>query len=806
MFEHIALKSFQEKAVEELSETFSRLWKTGKYRLPIVFKAPTGSGKTVMMADFLKYFDERYIFDENKAYVWISFGGDDSYSQSKEKISKYFGFDHNLKDFSNLRENGLLKNQILFINWSKIKSKNKGDRILRSDNEISGELGLFDTYIKNTHDKGLDIVMIIDEAHIENNTTLSNEIKDLINPRIIIEVSATPRYIPTIFDIKEDKAGCVIVDEEDVKRSGLIKKKLLIQTEEDINSLENKENLDEDCLMLELAYNKRLELKKLYEEEDIRVNPLVLIQLPSDYKDEKFNDGVSNKKEITLKFLKSKGVDIDEEVAIWLSNEKTEDLHSITNPLSPVNYLLFKVAPATGWDCPRADILVMFREIVNPSFHTQIIGRIKRTPEAYHYDNEALNSAYIFTNYNKKHIRDIRDTQENKPLIYYTEIKEDVERLQLPTVYHQRGDFNDIRNAYSFQKIMLNSLHKTFGTSDDLMAQNQNYEAIKGKVDVNSTDVFNNIIVNGTIESFDNFTNEIQNKSDIMQYSLSYSDKQKLLNLLCYTVLKEQIIEEAKFNPSRSWITLKNCLITYFMDYIGIDQSIYDAIIINSLADKNSMLNQAITNGLIEYRKEHSLAVADKIKRTVGRWFDIPNSIKEESYTDDYELKEFITSEDLKENENIIVGEEINIPIKKNIYKKFYIKKDYKGKVNELRFIKFLEEQKNVAWWHKQPDKNMDAFALEYYNSQDKALSLFYPDFIVQGKKYIYLIDTKGGITAKTIETKDKNEALQKWIKEYKDLELKGGIAIFKNGKWFLNQKENYVYENDGDWEELEIE
>ena len=45
---------------------------------------------------------------------------------------------------------------------------------------------------------------------------------------------------------------------------------------------------------------------------------------------------------------------------------------------------------------------VMFREITSPTFHTQIIGRIKRMPEAHHYKLEELNKAYIYTNYNKK--------------------------------------------------------------------------------------------------------------------------------------------------------------------------------------------------------------------------------------------------------------------------------------------------------------------------------------------------------------------------------------------------------------------
>ena len=36
----------------------------------------------------------------------------------------------------------------------------------------------------------------------------------------------------------------------------------------------------------------------------------------------------------------------------------------------------------------------MFREINSPTFHTQIIGRIKRMPEGHHYDKEELNKGF----------------------------------------------------------------------------------------------------------------------------------------------------------------------------------------------------------------------------------------------------------------------------------------------------------------------------------------------------------------------------------------------------------------------------
>ncbi len=48
------LKTFQEKAIAELRKNFLELWSTGNRRLELIFKSPTGSGKTVMTAQFLR--------------------------------------------------------------------------------------------------------------------------------------------------------------------------------------------------------------------------------------------------------------------------------------------------------------------------------------------------------------------------------------------------------------------------------------------------------------------------------------------------------------------------------------------------------------------------------------------------------------------------------------------------------------------------------------------------------------------------------------------------------------------------------
>ena len=56
-----------------------------------------------------------------------------------------------------------------------------------------------------------------------------------------------------------------------------------------------------------------------------------------------------------------------------------------------------KQAISTGWDCPRAKILVKLRENMHEDFEIQTLGRIRRMPEAKHYENELLDNCYLYT-------------------------------------------------------------------------------------------------------------------------------------------------------------------------------------------------------------------------------------------------------------------------------------------------------------------------------------------------------------------------------------------------------------------------
>ncbi len=776
----IELKDFQKTVIDDLSITFLDLWKTNENRLPLVFKAPTGAGKTVMMAEFLKCLDGNYQFHEDKAYIWVSFGGDESYMQSKKKLYEYFnkGTDMNLKDINNLSEGKLYKNNIFFINWSKIKGTDKESKKLRKPNELTeGEYGVFDEFIKKTK-KERDLILIIDEAHTETDTKLANEVIDLIDPRIIIKITATPKDLPNISDVLQKKAGFVEALEKDVIASGLIKEKIIIQTEEDINKLKNK-NFSEDEIMLELAYNKRLELKEYYKELGLDINPLVLIQLPSDFKEKE--EVQVNQRDLVLSYLKSKKVK-DNKIAIWLSgNENKINLELIEKSNSEVDFMIFKVAPATGWDCPRAEILVMFREINSPTFHTQIIGRIKRMPEGHHYKKEELNKAYIYTNYNKNHIRNIKEAEgQNKPPVYYTKLKKSIGRIKLETIYHHRTDFNTLTPPPLWQKFFFKIMDKELGTKIQFF--NENKKIVKSQINLNLKNVNNQIIVNAEIESFDNFIKEIKEKAQNLDYHFSGLDVERFYNLLCFEELKKQGDEDAKYNPSRSWGQLKQALNVWFNTRFGFDRYEYYPIIVNELLEGKSKLKIAISKALKGFREKYEIEIKEKEEKEI---FDLELPEEEVSLTEDYEKID---------------------NIKKNVYEDFYNKKQYLGKANEEKFIKFLELQKNIVWWHKQGDSGRGVFAIEYFDTQENKNRLFNPDFIIKTKDNIYILDTKDGDTARSQNTADKNNAFQKWKKikqKNYDFKIIGGIVIEEYPNWKINTKEDYVYKNKEDWENL---
>jgi len=177
--------------------------------------------------------------------------------------------------------------------------------------------------------------------------------------------------------------------------------------------------------LLQKAKEKREAILLDFQKENVDINPLVLIQLKK--------DDATEVKEL----LDTLGVK-PTEVGVWLSGEK-KNIDRITEPNSPVSYLICNQAIAMGWDCPRAHILVQMLK-ASEDFSEQVIGRVLRTVERKIYHNNNLDNAFVYTITHREEaekieekVKTIHDVQYDMKLVEtfkIDEINELVKHLQ----------------------------------------------------------------------------------------------------------------------------------------------------------------------------------------------------------------------------------------------------------------------------------------------------------------------------------------------------------------------------------------
>ncbi|VMY62202.1 DNA or RNA helicases of superfamily II-like protein [Streptococcus pneumoniae] len=120
----------------------------------------------------------------------------------------------------------------------------------------------------------------------------------------------------------------------------------------------------------------------------------MLVQLPDKSESEpelvgRIEDYIQNKLHKTYEYGKL-GIGLAEQKRNYLNVQELDN---------EVEYLIIKQAIATGWDAPRAKILIKIREKMGDTFTIQTIGRIRRMPEPLkgHYDVDVLDNSYIYT-------------------------------------------------------------------------------------------------------------------------------------------------------------------------------------------------------------------------------------------------------------------------------------------------------------------------------------------------------------------------------------------------------------------------
>ncbi len=341
------------------------LYKCADYE-EIVLSAPTGAGKTVIVCKFIDdYLDE----NPDTVFLWLCPGAGGLEKQSEESFGEMTSGIPYGDVYSFITEPDP-RGRVFFINWDKINKKS--NVVLRE-----GEHRDLMAKVLACHNDGIDIFMLIDEEHKHRET--ANEYIGNIQPAHVLRISATP--------ISKGDHNEIITDEE-VIDAGLIAAGISIN-EGVSQAIQENNKLDDDLLLIDLADKKRKEIQAEYDRRGINVRPLVLIQFPNGSKE--WINRVKRELE-SLGYSEGSGL-----VASWFSGDHPDHPEEIRRMDGQYAFLLFKQAIATGWDCPRAKILIKLREGGTERFNIQTIGRVRRMPERRHYDCGLIDNCYLYT-------------------------------------------------------------------------------------------------------------------------------------------------------------------------------------------------------------------------------------------------------------------------------------------------------------------------------------------------------------------------------------------------------------------------
>ena len=762
------LKPYQRDAVDELKE-YVKIGLNSKNRKSIIFKAPTGSGKTFMASSLFEEIAEENS-NINFCVIWACPGKGELHKQSLEAVKKYLGGNPICSlledDFFGTRKH--IKNkEIVFINWEKLIQKDK-ETGKWANNLMKDQEGMnFIDVIEQTKKNGTIIILVVDESHIGSSqkARIQEFRETIIIPNITIEMSATPLSDHVDVEIEPRK----VIDE------GMIKEDVIVNegiSKTDLSLAEK----DSEILILEKGFEKRNQIISRYKELGISVNPLVLIQIPN------VDEGEAKKLVIT-DFLRDKGITEDNgRLKFWCDNKAEFDKQAIKNNNDITEFLVFKTAVATGWDCPRAHILIKFRDGKSETFEIQTIGRILRTAEAHSYNDYLLDNAYIFTNL---------ATFERKPDTY-----------------------NPNRIKTEFSKMIEPYDRNTIWEQTQLISF---YRSRQG--DYNSADSrFNDYFLKAFMRFFELKDSD---KYPPLVDSLSGKLIEKGMNLTL--IASDEIIEETKINSTdidNDGSTFNDSAIVKMSE--NDIQASYNSLIkdnLNGLAyvRSKSPINSAIINAFSIFYNVFSRS--DKVKcimKLVVNNKSIFSEILSESTRNFRELLSTETGRkgekyDFKIDETRPYSLETHtelVPAIKSLYQPLFVLKDDNDNPDnnlERDFLSYLDIQEEVEWyWENGTELMRINFGISYNNG----MNTFQPDFIVKFKDgSVGIFDTKP-INLRIEDTTIKANALIEYISRMNfnrgfAPRIIGGIVVKQGSQFYIftgNQYHDYSSSTDG-WE-----
>ena len=750
-----SLKDYQREAVDELKKYLELAFES-KNKKNIVFKAPTGSGKTFMASSLFEEIINEHP-EINFCIMWACPGKGELQKQSFDAVNGYLGGNpvcSLLEDEFFGTRNYIKNKEIVFVNWEKLVSKDKATGTWANNLMVDKETSNFIDVIDSTKKNKTKIVLVVDESHVGSSakTRIQEFINTVVIPDITLEMSATPL---------NDHID-VTVSPDDVIKEGMIKEDVIVNEgiKKEDKSLEEK---DSEILILEKGFAKRNQIVEEYAKLGVHVNPLVIIQIPN--KDE------GDAKKIVIKdFLRERDItEENEKLKLWCDAYAPFDKKALRKNTNVTEYLIFKTAVATGWDCPRAHILVKFREGKSETFETQTIGRILRTAEAKSYDNPLLDNAYIYTNiwtfetvqdtYNPNKIK----TEWAKMRDGYTQLRVWAQTKLISFYRSRQEDYNSADSRfgeYLFKSFMKRMKLTEEDRNNPLFNDPERLEDEGLKLSTSASDV----VIEETALGMKNISEERTVTGNAVNVQMSENDVQAQYNAIIRDNLNGLAYVRSKSPINTAIMDVLSTFVKGFTRSEKIKK--YMQIVVNN----RDLFAEVISEATAEFRQ---LLAENAGKKGIRYDFKIEEN---RAYS--------------SETHTTLLGI-------KSLYNPLYVLKNASGQVNylEKNFLSYLDSQNAVEWyWENGSELMRINFGIPYNNG----LSTFQPDFIIKFKDgSVGIFDTKPNDETNLADTTVKNEALRDYLyginqnRGY-DPKVVGGIVCQSGTQFYLFEGRDY--------------
>lgn len=419
------LKEYQVQAAHEVLRKLERSrddWHTHDERTAFALSSTTGSGKTVIAAaviEALLHGSDEFGIDADPTAVilWVSKDpalNEQTRSRFIECADRIPPGDLVLLD-KTYADDSLQRGIVYFINPDKLGKR--ADFVKHTD----ARHVTFWEILRNTiQDASKTLYMILDEAHegmkqpSDTEQTIVQRIirGNGVNPPmpIVWGISATVKRFDEAMAKADQfvKRPNVLIDPKDVQESGLLKNTLVLDIPDEDGDFTT--TMIRDAALDFVDVCERWERYGERERLDNPVVPLLVIQVPNRSDGEKDSEKGRNDEDrlihLALETVRKHWPGMPTDcVAHVLGDRGTIEVGSYEIPkIAPqdvehrreVRILIAKDAISTGWDCPRAEVLVSLRPGVDHTYVTQLLGRMVRTPLAESTSEDRLNSASCY--------------------------------------------------------------------------------------------------------------------------------------------------------------------------------------------------------------------------------------------------------------------------------------------------------------------------------------------------------------------------------------------------------------------------